>query len=63
MNAIHRFYILFLSVTPFFIPKIMDELVVPMSFSVLEDNIPNNSMNWWLFSNDIHVAIFSCTIT
>jgi len=41
----------------------MTELVVPMSVSVLEDKIPKTLMNWWLFSNGIHVAIFSCTVT
>jgi hypothetical protein len=35
-HALH----LFLSVRPFYIPNIMAELVVPMSVSVLEDNVP-----------------------
>jgi hypothetical protein len=42
MNASHIFYILFLSVRPFYITYIMAELVVPMSVSVLEDNIPKS---------------------
>jgi len=42
MKASHMFNILFLSVGPFYFPNIMTELLVPMSVSVLEDNIPKS---------------------